>query len=230
MKTNNHISRDRNGFTLVELLVVITIIITLAALGLVTMGKMRQRAESVKQTSIVHQIGPLMAMHAAENSGKLPAAYSKTTRLHWHQALHVLMSPELTVDQVKSTSYWNNKNPLIKNPLYKKPVANLDPKSPWVPGYGMNTNLVENTGTPVDYSAGNWQGNSDVSMSKIGNLAKTPIIAPAPDWQYGTIKNKDPRMEQFIINNQIPILFADGHVESIAPRDYEARKLHLMPQ
>jgi prepilin-type N-terminal cleavage/methylation domain-containing protein len=230
MKTTHHFLRDRNGFTLVELLVVITIIVALAALGLGVMSKMRQRADSVKQISIVRQIGPLMTMHAGDNNGYLPASYSKLTRLHWHQALHVLMSPEFTVDQVKGDTYWKSRNPLIKNPLYKKPVDNLDPKSPWVPGYGINTKLVDNTKTAVDYANGEWQGNARVSLSKIGNLAKTPLVAPAPDYHYSTIKTNDPRMEQFIVNKQIPILFADGHIESMPPRDYEARKLHLMPQ
>lgn len=223
--------QTRNGFTLVELLVVITIIITLAALGLSMVTKMRQRAEAAKQVSILHQIGPLMMLHTTEKNGLLPATVSTKANgsLHWHQALHALISSELSVDKVKSSDYWKNFNPLIKNPLYKTPIGNLK-LAPWCPGYGMNTKIVDNLRLPVNYSNGEWQANRAIPLAAIGDPARTPLVAPAPDYHFGTIKAKDSRMEQFMINKQIPILFVDGHVENIAPREYEARNFHLMPR
>ena len=231
MKKTTHLPRNHGGFTLVELLVVITIIITLAALGFVTMGKMRQRADAVKQTSIVHQIGPLMVLHATDNAGSLPATVTTKEKgsLHWHQAVHAVISSHLSVSKIKSSEYWEKMDPLVKNPLYKKPVGNLK-LAPWCPGYGMNTKIVDNLRLPVDYSNGEWQANKAIPLSAIGDTARTPLIAPAPDYHYGTIKDKDPRLEQFLIKNQLPVLFVDGHVETISPKEYTERKLDLMPR
>lgn len=231
MKKTNQYPQIANGFTLVELLVVITIIIVLAVLSFTMVPKMRQRAESTKQTSILRQIGPLMVMNTTEKSGLLPATVTTKANgsVHWHQALHAMINPELPIEVIKSNEYWNNNNPLIKNPLYKEPVGNLK-LAPWCPGYGMNTKIVDNLNLPVDYSNGEWQANRAIPLAAIGDTARTPLVAPAPDYHYSTIKANDPRMAQFIVNNQIPILFVDGHLENIAPKDYEARKLHLMPR
>jgi prepilin-type N-terminal cleavage/methylation domain-containing protein len=229
-KSNSRLSA-RNGFTLVELLVVITIIITLAGLIFAMVTKMRKRADAAKQTSILHQIGPLMVLHTTERNGLLPATVSTKEygSVHWHQALHALINSELPIDRVKSFDYWNKGNPLIKNPLYKTPVGNLK-LSPWCPGYGMNTKIVDNLKLPVDYNNGEWQANRAIPLAAIGDPARTPLVAPAPDYHYGTIKAKDLRMEQFLISGQIPVLFVDGHIETISPKEYEERKLHLMPK
>lgn len=223
--------RGKTGFTLTELLVVILIVVTVAGLLFAMVTKMRSRADAAKQTSILHQITPLMILHTTEKAGLLPETVStkKNGSLHWHQALHALTTPDLTIDQVKSYNYWNNSNPLIKNPLYKEPVGNLK-LAPWCPGFGMNTRIVDNLKLPVDYPNGEWQANRAIPLAAIGDPSRTPLVAPAPDYHYGTIKDKDSRMTQFLINKQLPVLFVDGHVETIAPKEYEARKLHLMPR
>lgn len=231
MKRSNHRLPTRNGFTLVELLVVITLIITLAGLIFAMVTKMRKRAEAAKQTSILHQVGPLMILHTTEKNGLLPATVSTKEygSVHWHQALHALINSELPIDKVKSFDYWEKGNPLIKNPLYKTPIGNLK-LSPWCPGYGMNTKIVDNLKLPVDYNNGEWQANRAIPLAAIGNPARTPLVAPAPDYHYGTIKAKDPNLDQFLISKQIPILFVDGHIETISPKEYEARQLNLMPR
>lgn len=236
MKRSNYRLPTRKAFTLVELLVVITIVIALAALTFSTVTRMRKRADGVKQTSIMRQIGPLMVLHSTDNGGMLPAGVSKPGSVHWHQTLHALMSPELPISKVTSFEYWKNNKPLIKNPLYKKPIGNggatLDPMNPWVPGYGMNTAIVDNLKL-LDWGNNpnnEWQANKRIPLAAIGDTARTPLIAPAPDYHYGTIKDKDPNLEQFLINKQIPVLFVDGHIENMAPKEYEARKLHQMPR
>lgn len=92
----------------------------------------------------------------------------------------------------------------------------------------MNTKIIENLNLPV--GDGQWQANIAIPLAAIGDVARTPLISPAPDYHYGTIKDKNPDLEQFLINKQLPILFVDGHVETIYPKEYEARKLHLMPK
>lgn len=72
MNQLNSIQQNRNGFTLVEILVVITLVILLAALSFTLVPKLRKRADAAKQVSIVQQIGPLMIWHTAEKNGLLP--------------------------------------------------------------------------------------------------------------------------------------------------------------
>jgi prepilin-type N-terminal cleavage/methylation domain-containing protein/prepilin-type processing-associated H-X9-DG protein len=232
MKSPNGLSTLKRGFTLVELLVVLLIITVVAGLLIGMVTKMRQRADMAKQTSILHQIGPLMVLHTTERSGLLPATVTTKANgsIHWHQALHALTSSDLPIDMIKSYDYWNKHNPLIKNPLYKKTSPGGLKLQPWCPGYGMNTKIVDNLKLPVDYSNGEWQANRAIPLAAIGDPARTPLVAPAPDYHFGTIKDKDPNMEQFMINKQIPVLFVDGHVENIAPKEYEARRLHMMPR
>ncbi len=232
MKTTKAIRHKKAAFSLVELLVVFGIVTVLAGLIFTMVTRMRKKADEAKQVSILHQIGPLMVLNTTESNGLLPATVSTKEKggVHWHQALHGLLNPDLSIDRVKSYDYWNKSNPLIKNPLYKSPSPNGLKLQPWCPGYGMNTRIVDNLKLPVDYTNGEWQANRPIPIAAIGDTSRTPLVAPAPDYHFGTIRDKDPNLAQFLINKQIPLLFVDGHVETIAPKDYEARKLHLMPR
>jgi prepilin-type N-terminal cleavage/methylation domain-containing protein len=65
----------QNGFTLVELLVVIGIISTLIALLLPALAKARESAKTVQCLSNLRQIGQGLVMYATENNGRLPVLY-----------------------------------------------------------------------------------------------------------------------------------------------------------
>lgn len=61
----------RRGFTLVELLVVITIIIVLAALVVVVTGKVRSQAQQTNAMSALRQIGIANVAYSSENNGAI---------------------------------------------------------------------------------------------------------------------------------------------------------------
>ena len=63
--------RPRQGFTLVELLVVITIIIVLAALVFVVTGKIRANAQQANAVSALRQIGIANVAYYTENNGAI---------------------------------------------------------------------------------------------------------------------------------------------------------------
>lgn len=64
--------RNRTGFTLVELLVVIGIIAALAAMLLPALNKARQASVTIKCASNLRQIGQLFRLYATDNSGYFP--------------------------------------------------------------------------------------------------------------------------------------------------------------
>jgi len=66
------------GFTLVELLVVITIIVVLAALSTVGITKIRSSARGTTCTSNLRQIGVAMLSYASDNNSQLPPLEDRT--------------------------------------------------------------------------------------------------------------------------------------------------------
>ena len=65
-------SKAPSGFTLVEVLVTVTIIITLATIGTMVTKRMRQASNRVVCTSNMRQIGMAMQMHADDHQGSYP--------------------------------------------------------------------------------------------------------------------------------------------------------------
>jgi prepilin-type N-terminal cleavage/methylation domain-containing protein len=64
-------SRPPRGFTLVELLVVITIIVVLAGVGYPAMSKMRASADQTKCMEQLREWGVILGTYASENDGKV---------------------------------------------------------------------------------------------------------------------------------------------------------------
>jgi prepilin-type N-terminal cleavage/methylation domain-containing protein/prepilin-type processing-associated H-X9-DG protein len=83
--------KKRNGFTLVELLVVIGIISVLIAMLLPALNKAREQAKKIQCMSNMRQIGQAMAMYTNQFKGTIPyynigSAFPQQERL-WYQLL-----------------------------------------------------------------------------------------------------------------------------------------------
>ncbi|MFZ9938020.1 MAG: type II secretion system protein [Luteolibacter sp.] len=60
----------RNGFTLVEFLIVITIIMVLASLSVLGLGRMREKADVVSTVKSIRGFSEAKALCATDHSGK----------------------------------------------------------------------------------------------------------------------------------------------------------------
>lgn len=70
MKTDR--PRNTSGFTLIEVLVVITIIVILVAIAVPVLGSVRKKASSVHSISNLRQIASSMGMYANDHANRLP--------------------------------------------------------------------------------------------------------------------------------------------------------------
>ncbi len=231
--------RSNPAFTLVELLVVIVIIGALAAVAFSVGPKMMTRGDAAKSVQNMRQIGALLGTYAADNSLKLPAPRGDVpngkggfAQLHWHEALMYLVYPDLEEKNLHDDKWWVNNRPFLRNPLCDA-KAKPNAFTWWNPGYAMNRMIVENLGK----SSGDWNPGKGgpqtyaIPLNMVPDGSRTPIIAPRGDWHftYDTTEIKETGLQAFLVDKDMPILFIDGHVETIALKEYTRRELYKMP-
>ena len=80
-------AKKKNGFTLIKLLVVIAIIAILAAMLLPALSKAKQKAQRIKCTNNMHQMGMAFTMFAGDRNDMFPPACLRVSDLDqytWH--------------------------------------------------------------------------------------------------------------------------------------------------
>jgi prepilin-type N-terminal cleavage/methylation domain-containing protein/prepilin-type processing-associated H-X9-DG protein len=240
MKANKKL--ESNGFTLVELLVVVAIIATLAALSLTMGPRMMGAARASESMQNLRQIGPLLATYATEHDMKLPAAKGPvalndgtTADLQWHETCLRLLFPETPPAEFKTAAWWKNHKTILRNPLFKE---NATPRgwSPLNPGYALNEMIPENLALA---STGVIPAHAELLMIRVplaalGDPGRTPLIAPCDNFffrydaaQLGGFKSGT--LKDLLSEGKVPVLFVDGHVEAISPSEYLDKKLFLVP-
>ena len=80
---NKVLSYGKAGFTLVELLVVISIIALLLSILMPSLNKAREQAKRVQCSSQLHQQGLALAMYAIDNNDRLPPTVYSNVRWIW---------------------------------------------------------------------------------------------------------------------------------------------------
>jgi prepilin-type processing-associated H-X9-DG protein len=107
--------------------------------------------------------------------------------------------------------------------------------APLNPGFAMNSKLAENIaiskgtaveGDPLEVS---------IPLSTIPESGRAPLIAPNTSFSYtfdsGDIaKFNKGAAKDLLSAGKLPILFVDGHVESMTPKEYSDKKLYLYPE
>lgn len=109
MKNPSHSSSTRSlGFTLIEVLITVTIIIVIAGLAVVGSKKLREKADVVTTLKRIGGFAQANALYAAEHNGRYVAAYSFDEEaqpgIPWHYNppfLEALMGENLSVEEAE---------------------------------------------------------------------------------------------------------------------------------
>ncbi|MHB1158658.1 MAG: type II secretion system protein, partial [Phycisphaerales bacterium] len=110
--------RPLHGFTLVELLVVVSIIAVLIAILLPGLQKAREAAKSVACQSNLHQIALLIGTYTNEHNGYLPYADLNSAEGYWRW--YLMLNPLMG----RSPKDWRGPSPFLCPAAMSKPATN----------------------------------------------------------------------------------------------------------
>lgn len=217
------------GFTLVELLVVITIIVVLAALTTVTVTKIRSAARGATCTSNLRQVGLAMLSYANDKSGQLPPLEDRTA----------------PGDGLKSI--WTI---ILADEGYLPWVTNRAGKKSCAAGVWACPDCTDPRGTGVVEPAFNGFGGAEGKVMKVmkssvpgsGSLRLTQIPNPERTWLVGDTADSatnlktgwyaikdDPRswkqgghVPAPRHGSKVNVCMVDGHVESLTLKELTA--------
>ncbi len=246
MKPATH--RSNRGFTLVELLVVITIIVVLAAVTLIVSKRMVSNAKAAKSVGNMREVSTMVIAHAAENGGRLPALREfngfdtdQPPNWHWNQLVASMQFPDVSKRTIADEKdWWLQHEPLAKNPMMPKSLFET-----YYSGYAMNLFIAENHYQKTN--ARDWEMilRHQTPLAALQSPERTPLIVPHWNWHTGDLlsgtklHNID-KSRHFLNAGKMNIGFVDGHVEAIAfanskgdalpVSEYASRGLHQMPK
>jgi prepilin-type processing-associated H-X9-DG protein/prepilin-type N-terminal cleavage/methylation domain-containing protein len=121
----------RSAFTLLELLVVITVIALLVAILMPALSAVRERARQIQCVSNLRQIGTALYLYADERGGVYPEAWNASLSLRWHDELLRYLSTVESGKQVLAcptarVEFTNDFNVYKKNQWPAKPAQQYD--------------------------------------------------------------------------------------------------------
>ncbi len=223
---DRHGIKRRPGFTLVELLVVISIIALLISILLPALAKAKSAANAVVCSTHIRSLSQACMVYAQENRGFFPAmfnnqydlqgpnpsfaAISKSPNGIWPNMIITTMYPYLSQAQVESPlnpGYWNQ-------PFLTVEPNFIDPSVKAAMG-GTNTYEYSDTTTvtqysTIDYAYNDWNA-AGTSTSEV-IMGSQAVLWYCDVWPFesGNAFPHDPHSSPFINAG-----YADGHVQQV---------------
>jgi prepilin-type N-terminal cleavage/methylation domain-containing protein/prepilin-type processing-associated H-X9-DG protein len=237
--TEKIMSRKRQAFTLVELLVVIGIIAVLISILLPALSKAREQANQVKCQSNLRTVYELMMMYANDNRQYMMPARLTVPKAQYYWWSPAYLGSELARGNYSNNSGRNNDEQVITKYL-TCPSASKDLDTfgaglgnGYVGDYTYNFNLGVMDLTNPANDIGFWKLsqvpgnvlvmtdlNKATQVSGGANTVNSSIFMKPADL-LGTRSGGIPSMGiPHASNSRANCLFADGHISLLAPQDF----------
>ncbi|HEX7262484.1 MAG TPA: type II secretion system protein [Luteolibacter sp.] len=225
------------GFTLIELLIVIAIIAVVSAMSFAILPKIMRRAKGSEAMQNMRQISPLLMSYAGDHQMKLPPAKGTvtladgtTSELQWNVTCLTLLFPDTDVATLMTPNWWKTNNKTImKNPLYKASTA-------FKPGFAFNLMLPGNIATAKGEPVPATPETVEIPFAALSEPSRIPLVVSCTEYtyKYNTAAEiagfKNGALKELAVDEKIPVLFADGHTETMTPTEYVNRKLYELPR
>ena len=227
---SNRKQRKMNKFSLIELLITISVIAILAALLLPALSKARGKARDILCSGNLKQLSSYMFLYVEQNNDVIPAVVSNAGEPSgkWQDMLYGLTAPgEKFVDQyyllkINSTT-WYPKNKVFACPA--SGPCNIQESSRH---YGINNSgAIYSDGKAYQFGfASHKKGTYDMKLGRIKSPSRRAAMFDIDRWatwcdpcaqSYGTLRQSgDSGVAVWRHRNGsgLNVSFADGHVET----------------
>jgi prepilin-type N-terminal cleavage/methylation domain-containing protein/prepilin-type processing-associated H-X9-DG protein len=209
---------DANGFTLLELLVVVAILALLAGIVFASMQSMRQAGAKASTTSGLRSVYTAVILYAQENNNLLPgpvySGISASYPTKTYPALARRLAPYLT-ETIHTESGWFQVEEL--EPLNYPALARRYDEVIRGPAYVVNTDIFSDPtySSPLGYPP--QSGKPAVPPKKLVTIPRPSkdvlLFGLDANNLNGTPGWADRVARQPLFGNQRPFLYWDGHVE-----------------
>lgn len=223
-------TRHSKGFTLMEILVVIAIILVLAAIAFPVIATVQNRAQKAVALNNMRQLGSASGSYTSQNDGQLPAEDAKGTdswasaaqpenAKAWYNSLPVILQQKSVAQYASNPQAFYSRENILFLPAAKYPETDKKLSAPMF-AIAINTKLQRKSDV----------GEKSARMSQISNPARTVLFL-----EQGLKGEKPKAMAQqpaydgspkgsaksFVARyNGVGVLtFVDGHAELVEGKD-----------
>lgn len=180
--------RRKSGFTLVELLVVISIIALLVSILMPALGKARSKAKATVCGVHLSQIGIVFLMYSMDNDDFLPPSFGSG---NWNAFYDFTRDSLSSYDVDDGKIFYCPGNRMFKDTYNPDPWNNPIPiasgRSIYYMGYELFTHVIRADADPLLYSP--W--------ALANNIDTTPFGFSTLSWHY-SITHSDPELRDII--------------------------------